>query len=289
MARKPSASKADAPDAAIGNDGNQVPPSSTLAAQIVSNRSDGKQQHAKSKATFGQLLDEIRANPENVEADATTNHKLISVVAKAGLDPLLREDPFAEANDLVSQAVACLDVIRISIERSPDVIFHVETDRGGSGVQLVCWLLPKILSVVNQGEENELQAQLHQLLRVLYKVLARNPSLWTDSSRLLLLYRSCAEGLSFALIRQSIHINALRRLDIRCRSELCRTSEGRHLRSFSSLCSDSSKAAVWAPAACGPRARKYRSCPRFKPYRWHCRKSRRCAMPDTASSFSFQL
>ncbi|KAI9726160.1 MAG: serine/threonine-protein kinase M1 [Chrysothrix sp. TS-e1954] len=171
-------------------DDSALAPPSTLAAQIVNNHIDGPQQHAKSKATFGQLLNEIRACPDNVEADTQTNVQLIKVVAEAGFNPLSRDDPFAKHGEIVSQAIACLDVIRIVIDRDPDVIFHAPDD-DTEDVPLAFWLIPKLLTIVDCSKD-ELQDSVRSLLGFMPGLLHRMPSFWQEHALLMSVLRACA-------------------------------------------------------------------------------------------------
>ena len=197
MARRSAAKHAeehDSTNVAVSRNFDDSAPTSTLAAQIVQNQADGAQQHASSKATFGQLLDEIRACPENVEADTPTNVQLIKVVADAGLDALSRDDPFARTGDVLSQAIACLDVICIAIDRDPDVLFYVPEQSGPDDSPMAFWLVPKLLTIVD-NDENDLQTQVRRLLGFMTGVLSQNPVLWEQHAIFKSLLKACVNGL----------------------------------------------------------------------------------------------
>lgn len=103
-----------------------APPPSTLAAQIIQNQTRPAlgQKKRSDAPTFSELLHEILHNrAATIETDVATNVKLISVVAEAGLVPLADRSPFAQQDDLVSQAIDSLTVIESTIKRQPEVLF----------------------------------------------------------------------------------------------------------------------------------------------------------------------
>lgn len=172
-------------------------PPSTIAAQIVENHSlaEGGRE-PKSRAAFGQLLDEIRACPSAVEHNVQSNYKLISVLAEAGLDALAKQDPFAPHNEIITQAIASLEVIEVATRHSPDVLFYDGPGTTGPGSQVCLWLLPKLFSVVDCMEYSHIQASLQRLLQSFPETLARSPERWEEVAMLVQLYQTCTDGSS---------------------------------------------------------------------------------------------
>ena len=78
--------------------GNNLPPPSTIAAQIVHNRANVARQEPENKALFGKLLQEYLRDPIAEDSSVETYAQLIQVVAEAGLDVMLSDDPFAPGN-----------------------------------------------------------------------------------------------------------------------------------------------------------------------------------------------
>lgn len=184
-------------EAAQHRDESKSIPPSTLAAQIVNNRTDDTQQHT-SKATFGQLLDEIRTCPDNVETDTQTNAQLIRVVAEAGLDPLAKDDPFCKEAEAASQAIACLDVIRIVVDRNIDVLLHTPVGVEAGELPLILWLIPRLLNIVSCDESTETQKEIRRTIGHLLSTLGRSSVLWEQHRQLQALLRACANGLFLA-------------------------------------------------------------------------------------------
>ena len=138
--------------------GFHPPPSSILATRVGS----GDDAFEFNQDSFNQLLEESLGTDDNGQpnlgSDVSINHTLICIITKAGIDPYmrdLRDNPFqsnATPNKTVAQILSCLDVLRIAIERSPQVIFiqSVPEDQttSQSSIPLYSWLLPKLLSLL---------------------------------------------------------------------------------------------------------------------------------------------
>ncbi|KAK4982063.1 serine/threonine-protein kinase M1 [Elasticomyces elasticus] len=173
---------------------NGRPPPSTLAAQIVQNRAGAGASRPleDEEATFGQLLQEILNNTGPPETDIEVNCKLVTVVAEAGLDVLGREDPFAQWNVLISQALDSISVIDLTIERQPEILLHETTlsDNNG-GPQVFLKLLPKCLAILGNSRCEELQARLKQLLGNILRSLHRSTQLWQHAYKLKSVYQEC--------------------------------------------------------------------------------------------------
>lgn len=145
---------------------NGVPPPSTIAAQIVNNHSRAHEaQEPTNNALFGQLLQEFLSDPSAEESNAETNLQLVSVVVEAGFKALLKENPFGR-DVLLSQAKDGISVIRITIERNPELLFYAEAESSGSAAQpaLAAKLLPTLFSLLSRPS----LALLHADLRVLF-------------------------------------------------------------------------------------------------------------------------
>ena len=141
--------------------GFHPPPSSILATRVV----NGDDSSDFNQDSFNQLLEESLGTDENGQpnlgSDVSINHKLICIIIKAGVHPFLRDlrdNPF-QSNGAPShtdaQISCCLDVIRTSIGRSPQIVFtkSVPEDQASSGTQipLYSWLIPKLLPLLITG------------------------------------------------------------------------------------------------------------------------------------------
>lgn len=143
-----------------GQNGDQIPPPSTLAAQIVEH-----QKRPNGHAVFLQLLEEIRASPSALEDDVDSNHKLISVILEAGLHAVGADDlVFTRSDEAVAHAVACLDVIEIAFKRNPDVLFHVALDAPDQNLPLCIQLLSKLFLLWKYDNFTLLRERIESLL-----------------------------------------------------------------------------------------------------------------------------
>ncbi|KAH9845320.1 Domain in UVSB PI-3 kinase, MEI-41 and ESR-1 [Teratosphaeria destructans] len=157
--------------------GDNVPPPSTLAAQLVHNQTRHTvlhQQHNGAEPTFAQLLHEILNNSDAAqETDVRVNVSLISVVGEAGLTPLAQDNPFVDWDILIPQAKDSIAVIEKTIRRQPEVLLHpVKPD----GPQLALPLLAQIVSACGRPKCQDLP-----FVRVLdgaIRSLTASPDLW---------------------------------------------------------------------------------------------------------------
>ncbi|TKA23330.1 hypothetical protein B0A50_07538 [Salinomyces thailandicus] len=145
----------------INGDG-EVPPPSTLAAQIVQKQTRSaatqRQPQTAEDTTLANLLHEMLYNPAAAqETDANVNVQLVNVVAEAGLGPLAIDDPFAQLDMLLPQARDSIAVIDKTIRRQPELLFTPVVD---DGPQL---LLP--LHGASEDLQRRLSAALTEQLR----------------------------------------------------------------------------------------------------------------------------
>ena len=145
---------------------HRPPPSSILATHFAPVHGSGSVSTLPDfdKNSFDLLLEESLGQDEhgepNLGTDIGTNHKLISVLFKAGIDRTFgqSENPF-DAYPIGRdglQIQLCLDVIKLAVERSPRVLF-VPTPYSeaspGEEIPLYAWLIPKLLVLLTTCEE----------------------------------------------------------------------------------------------------------------------------------------
>jgi serine/threonine-protein kinase ATR len=152
--------------------GNHLPPPSTIAAQIVHNRSNVARQEPENKALFGKLLQEYLRDPIIEDSNVDTNASLVQVVAEAGLDVMLTDDPFAPDN-LLQQAKDSLLVIKLTISRKPEVLLY-HGDEANERPPLMLWLLTKILKLLGRKHLDAIQGDLSTLLSTMITILGRH-------------------------------------------------------------------------------------------------------------------
>ncbi|KAF2473193.1 uncharacterized protein BDR25DRAFT_257421, partial [Lindgomyces ingoldianus] len=171
---------------------NGNPPPSTIAAQIVNNASNvNAQQEPGSKVAFGQLLQEYLNDPSTDEPNSQLNTQLITVIAEAGLDALLQDNPFA-LKLLLPQASDSIAAIKLTIQRRPHLLLSTRNDDDGNPRPLLfIWLFPKLLGLLGDPNLQEIQEDVQDLLSTSISVLGRGSGLWQQAMSLAQLYRSC--------------------------------------------------------------------------------------------------
>ena len=168
----------------IQND--EVPPSSTFAAQIVDGLTKPRQTlKSDRQANFRQLLQEILDADQNeghhtaVETNVQVNSKLIYVTVRAGLEVLPKDNPFDHQADLQKQALNSLAVIDLTIRRSPEVLFFVP-ERSDNPEKprtpLFLWLVPQLLKLLGHHHNENLRKAV---IRVLGTAISAQRSLST--------------------------------------------------------------------------------------------------------------
>jgi serine/threonine-protein kinase ATR len=181
-----------------------LPPPSTLAAQLVRNHVDTARglNQPDTTVTFRQLLQEILNKTSVPETDVDVNHKLVKVVVEAGLDVLFHNDPFAQWDFLIPQAVDSLAVIQSTIQRQPDILFHNASSDLDQHPHLLLWLFPKLLMLSKHPKGHQLQDSLASLLSSLVLSLSKTLDLWPYAKALLQMLRDCITDL-FLLLQDS--------------------------------------------------------------------------------------
>jgi len=142
-----------------GNMNARSPPS-ILAAHIAP--ANGNALPDVDPRIFAQMIEDCLVYDDDgqprVGTDVAVN-QLICVIVKAGIDSasIDRDDPFKAQGRNGDQVMRCLEVIDIAIQRSPLVLYALSgTDDLGPEdhmVPLFVWLIPKLLSVICQGQD----------------------------------------------------------------------------------------------------------------------------------------
>jgi serine/threonine-protein kinase ATR len=187
-----------------------LPPPSTLAAQLVKNHVDTARglNQPDTTVTFRQLLQEILNKTSVPETDVDVNHKLVKVVVEAGLDVLFQNDPFAQWDFLIPQAVDSLAVIQSTVQRQPDILFHNASSDSDQHSHLLLWLFPKLLMIAKHPKGHQLQDSLASLMSSLVLSLSKTLDLWPYAKALLQMLRDCVTDLFLLLQDSRIFSNA---------------------------------------------------------------------------------
>ena len=164
---------------------SQPPASTILADRIVA--ANGETSEQSQRERFLQLLDVSTSLDDNGEptigTDAGSNHTLILIIFKAGLDRFVKsKDPFHHGNseDILTQTLQSLNVIRVALARTPEVLFHSSHSGGFSDhlneVPLFVWLVPRVLSLNYSlgSEDEELQTSIWETLTLIIQLEAKS-------------------------------------------------------------------------------------------------------------------
>nr|POF04074.1 protein kinase rad3 [Quercus suber] len=175
----------------------EIPPVSTLAAQIVQKQTGRTlAQQDNESATLPHLLHEILHNPVAVqETNVHVNAQLIRVVAEAGLAPLAYDEPLGQYDLLIRLAADSIAVIERTVCQQPTVL---ATTDGQHGPPLSLSLIARLAAICGRPKCEELHVG-----GLLDNILQN-----TDGTRLRLISRvdavvalenSCTYGTNLAL------------------------------------------------------------------------------------------
>lgn len=170
------------------------PPPSTLAAQIVHNaaHSNGRQDSA-SKVTFGELVKEFLQHPSTDEPDPQLI-ALVCVIVEAGLEGLLRDDPFAQDQQR-QQGIDSIAVIELILRQKPRLLMSAKENEGEGILQppLLLWLFPKLLGLLSHATLLPVHGQVQALLGLFLTLPSQQTQLWGQMRATLCLFKSCIQ------------------------------------------------------------------------------------------------
>ena len=152
-----------------------VPPS-TRAAQLAEHLVDGQQRtRNQDQQSFQQLLREVLEsasehahNDQTFDRSAEVNGKLIFVIVRVGIDSVTQSSPFNPKSQQEDQLLDSLKAIRISLQRSPAVLFSPSPDsrlEDGNKICLYEWLFQRVLAVATTINHTKVQTQIALLLK----------------------------------------------------------------------------------------------------------------------------
>jgi serine/threonine-protein kinase ATR len=176
---------------ATTNGNANLPPPSTIAAQIVQNASNLHARHdAAAKVSFGELVKEFLQHPSTDESDPQLV-ALICVIAEAGLEGLFKDDPFAQDQQR-QQGIDSISALNLIVRKKPNLLLSVKDadEEGSPQPPLFIWLFPKLIGLLSHVTLQPLHQHAHDLLGLCLEVLIQNPSYWRNATSVAALYRS---------------------------------------------------------------------------------------------------
>ncbi|KAF9871571.1 hypothetical protein CkaCkLH20_10982 [Colletotrichum karsti] len=182
-----------------------VPPPSTLAAQLVENisastRSSRSDENAELKRLMA-VIERIKNNPELLktpEERTEHNHMLIYVYARVVLEGIKLDDVFADKDRLRNEALKAINFMKVTIEETPNVLNYT-TDgkqfvfRGEEPLWL--WVFPKVLRLLGHARCLDLTTAIEGFFRFLILVAIRAGSMWSLLSSMIMYLRETSNSL----------------------------------------------------------------------------------------------
>ncbi|USW55643.1 Putative phosphatidylinositol 3-/4-kinase, catalytic domain, FATC domain, UME [Septoria linicola] len=183
-----------------------APPPSTLAAQIVQNQTrQATSQPQEENASFRDLLHEIlHSNAAAPETDVNVNAQLINVVLQAGLVPLTLDNPFADWDILIPQAMDSIAVIESTIRRQPQVLM---AQLAPDGPQLILSILATLIALCGKAKCEQLAVR--GLIVTSLNSLERSHELWRNARGLLEVLQHCVDEVLSVLEALPMHAATL--------------------------------------------------------------------------------
>lgn len=175
--------------------GDNIPPASTLAAQIVQHQTRqvaSQQPQARPQGpapSFQDLLQEILHNQAAAqETDIHVNAQLVSVLIQGCLSPLeAAENPFSNGDELLEQAGNSIAVIGITITRQPDVLL---TQLSQDGPLLFLDLLAALIALCGRSK-----CDVKGLLSSAIKAFQVSINVWQQARTVQEVIQECVDGM----------------------------------------------------------------------------------------------
>jgi serine/threonine-protein kinase ATR len=191
---------------AVGITTHELPPS-TLAAQLVNNISTAhRPSRYNTQEDYQRLLADIARfeNTSNggisLEAKLEHHHKLIYVVSRAVLEVLTREDPFADVQQLLTQATEALQFLTATVKETPAVLLHVAGPdanfRSGFHEPLWLWLFPRVLTLLGRDHCEPLHDKILEFFSTSFLVISKSAQHWNNASIFVYYLKECADSMS---------------------------------------------------------------------------------------------
>ncbi|KAI1411414.1 phosphatidyl inositol 3-kinase [Hypoxylon sp. FL1857] len=167
---------------------NNVPPPSTLAAQLVENisasaRSSRPDETAELKKFFS-IIEDVKNQPDLLKTHKERmehNHMLIYVYTRVVLEGLKWDDPFADRAQLRTDATRAVNFLKITVRETPEVL--LAKSEGGflfrGGEPLWLWIFPKVLKMLGSGHCTDLKAEIDLFFREVFLTTSRTGALWS--------------------------------------------------------------------------------------------------------------
>ena len=181
------------------------PTSSLIASHIAPHLASGPNRgYGIDRETLSQLRQEILGQEGNSTPNFDDNVNdilnLICVIVKAGLEPSLksRKSSSLPEVDVVGQTLDCLDIIRLAILRTPNVLYeNTNPDILGKDVAqtpLFASLIPHVLVLLCIWDEKSVQELACQVISAVYSSHFKSVRLWYSAKTVSRFLEACVSG-----------------------------------------------------------------------------------------------
>lgn len=187
------------------------PASSILATHFAPRlATEGHEPQRLSREAFSQLRQELLGEKHTqfrIDEGITDINKLICIILKAGLEASPTSSTPEE--DLEGQALDCLEIIQVSIDRAPQALWDVSDPLIlGEDVQapLFSWLILRLIRLAGMWHVEAVHDRVHSIFTSVawlqYKQVRSSPSCYGISAFL----RACASGMLMLLVLLNLDI-----------------------------------------------------------------------------------
>lgn len=194
-----------------------LPPPSTLAAQLVDNistpavRSSHPDETNELKRLFA-IIERFKNQPDLLRTEQERiehNHILIYVYTRVVLEGLQWDDPFAKNAKLVAEASKALNFLEVTITETPTVLTYVADDkaflfRGREPLWL--WLLPRVLRMLGSEPCVPLTSAIEHLCFTLIHATFHHSSLWELGPQIFLYFQTNFGMIEAHLTAFEVHV-----------------------------------------------------------------------------------
>lgn len=181
------------------------PTSSLIASHIAPHLASGPNRgYGIDRETLSQLRQEILGHEEtgtpNFDDNVNDIQNLICVIVKAGLEPSLklRKSSSLQREDSVGQTRDCLDIIRLAIQRTPNVLYENTNPeilgKDVPQVPLFAWLIPHALVLLCTWDEKSVQELACQVISTTYSSHFKSLRLWYSAKTASRFLGACIAG-----------------------------------------------------------------------------------------------
>lgn len=187
---------------------HNLPPPSTLAAQLVENlspstKSSRSDENKELKSLFA-IIQQVKDHPEllkTYDERVEHNHMLLYVYARVVLDNIKLEDPFLDSSHVCTEALRAINFLRFTIKETPSVLAY--TGKHGFVFRgeepLWTWLLPRLLRLLGHSKLVQLEGSIEGFLQYLLLVVSRNGVLRESASSMSSYLRAVVSGRAYSI------------------------------------------------------------------------------------------